>query len=271
MKIERLALAIAAACAIGTASARAGTPDDAAAQGRVRAEGAVQLRETLEATYPATRFGEVRPSVIEGLYEVELGKNLAYIEPSGRYFFFGHVYDMQRQVDLTADRKAAQAASGQRFALDGLDQDTFIARAAAPGKPTVTVFSDPLCGFCKSLEQTLALAPEIGVRIALLPYQPGAAGVAQRIWCAPDPGAAWNAYMLENIAPPLARPDCDTGAIARNAEVARRAGIAGTPTLVAPDGRMQAGAMDLAALNNWLDAAPPAADAAVITDLETSR
>lgn len=227
-------------------------------------DGAAQLRAALQEAYPATTFGEVRPSVIAGLYEVELGRNLAYIEPQGRYFFFGHIYDMQRQVDLTADRLTERDEAAQAFALDALPaSDTLLIRAAASGQPTVTVFSDPLCGFCKALEQTLVLAPEIGVRIAPLAFQPGSDAVTRRIWCAADPGAAWRDYMLEGTPPPLAGADCDSGVIERNAQLAKRAGISGTPTIIAPDGRMQAGALELAALRNWLSPTT-----AVLTDIQ---
>lgn len=212
------------------------------------------LREKLIAAYPATKFGEVRPTVVTGLYEVELGKNLAYIEPSGRYFFFGHIYDMHDQADLTADRMSEHARNSIFADRDVLAQlDTFLIRE---GEPMLTVFSDPLCSFCKSFERTLESLPEIGVRIAVLAYQPGSEGIAHRILCAPDPAAAWQAWMLADTTPPAlaaAGSECDLKTIERNEVLARKLDVVGTPTLITEDGRMQSGAIEVQALKTWLE------------------
>ncbi|WP_068637789.1 DsbC family protein [Thauera butanivorans] len=244
------------AFALGAALALAGSAH--------ASDSTAQLRARLAEAYPATQFGEVRPSVIDGLYEVELGRNLAYIEPSGRYFFFGHIYDMHEQVDLTADRKTEHARNSTRADLAVLSQaDTFVIQ---PGTPMVTVFSDPLCGFCKSLEKTLATVPGIGIQIAMLTWQPGSDGIAHRIGCAPDPATAWRAWMREEAAPAPVAGHCDESAPARNEDIARRLGIAGTPTLVTDDGRMQAGAIEAGALTAWLSQ-----PATALSDMETPQ
>ena len=59
----------------------------------------------LQALYPSTRFGEIRPTPWPGVFEVAMGANLAYVDASGQYFLFGHLYDMKAQRDLTAERK----------------------------------------------------------------------------------------------------------------------------------------------------------------------
>src|SRR5262245_56967662 len=59
----------------------------------------------LHSLYPATRFGSVTSTPWTGVYEVSMGANLAYVDESGRFFLFGHLFDMSNQRDLTAERK----------------------------------------------------------------------------------------------------------------------------------------------------------------------
>lgn len=62
------------------------------------------LEKKLQESYPSTRFTEVRKSPIEGLFEVDMGKNIGYTNSEGRFFVFGHVFDMNTQQDLTQQR-----------------------------------------------------------------------------------------------------------------------------------------------------------------------
>ena len=213
-------------------------------------DGAADLREKLQAAYPSTNFGAIGTSVIPGLYEVRLGRNIAYVEAGGRFFFFGHIYDMQAQSDVTAARKEALARID--VAELPLDDGFVSATGTGPSPRAVVLFTDPLCPYCKTLEQTLKSRSDLTVRVYLLPLQVGSSGVAARIWCAPDRASAWNAYMHADVAPAPVSLDCDTGALERNSALAKRLGIAGTPTLISEDGRIQPGALSAEALNAWL-------------------
>jgi thiol:disulfide interchange protein DsbC len=66
---------------------------------------AIAMGNRLQALYPSTRFGAVNPTPWPGVFEVVMGTNLAYVDQSGQYFLFGHLYDMKSQRDLTAERK----------------------------------------------------------------------------------------------------------------------------------------------------------------------
>ena len=45
-----------------------------------------------QALYPSTRFGSIHPTAWPGVFEVAMGANLAYVDATGRYFLFGHLY-----------------------------------------------------------------------------------------------------------------------------------------------------------------------------------
>ena len=96
-----LATAIALPCAAQpttlAATAATAAPDTSVA--------ASAMGSRLQALYPSTRFGAVNPTPWLGVFEVVIGTNLAYVDQSGQYFLFGHLYDMKSQRDLTAERK----------------------------------------------------------------------------------------------------------------------------------------------------------------------
>jgi thiol:disulfide interchange protein DsbC len=214
----------------------------------------------LRKSYPGTRFDTIRSSEISGLYEVAMGRTLAYVEPQGRYFLFGHLYDLPGNVDLTADRasRLQSVAAGTLPPADG-----FTIRRSPTPTYRVSVFSDPQCGYCRTLETTLASLPDVEVTIYLLPLLPGSEERAASVWCAPDRVQAWQSMM--QAAPGVSaaqRPPkqaksatpCDTSVFARNKALATQLGIRGTPALIADDGRMQPGAMHRTDLLAWLSA-----------------
>ena len=83
------------------------------------------VSDRLKSLYPATQFGAVSPTPWEGVFEVAMGSNLAYVDASGHFFLFGHLYDMRAQRDLTAERRdqltrlicLSKAGSASRIAL----------------------------------------------------------------------------------------------------------------------------------------------------------
>lgn len=208
----------------------------------------------LRKRYPATRFDAVRASEIGGLYEVVMGRNIAYVEPQGRYFVFGHIYDLPANTDLTASRVSTlqAVAPGRLPAADGIvirrsDQPTY----------RLSVFSDPACGYCRLLEKTLASLPDIEVTVYLLPLQEGSEEQASQVWCAADRSQAWQARMLASSPADTSVPaTCDTSVFARNRALAAQLGIHGTPAIISSDGRMQSGALDRVALMAWLSLNP---------------
>src|SRR5262245_58600789 len=101
--------------------------------------GALEAR--LKALYPGTEVTEVAPSALSGLWEVVLGRNVAYTDATGRYFLFGHLYDMSAQRDLTAERQE----SLQRIDFSSLPLEDAIKTVRGKGSRVMAVFSDPDC------------------------------------------------------------------------------------------------------------------------------
>jgi thiol:disulfide interchange protein DsbC len=62
------------------------------------------------------------------------------------------------------------------------------------------------------------------------------------IWCAKEPAASWRAWMLDAVSPPKTFK-CDSAAIDRNLEFARKQRINGTPAVFFADGTRKPGAI----------------------------
>jgi thiol:disulfide interchange protein DsbC len=226
MRIPQLvALALLALHASAWATDR---PDDPVAR----------IEATLKATYPATEFRDIRATPLPGIYEVTMGRNVAYVGTDARHFLFGHLYDMQTQKDLTAER----LEQARRIDFASLPLGDAIETVRGDGSRRLAVFSDPDCPYCRKLEQALAKLDNVTIHTFLYPLDelhPEARAKAIAVWCAQDRAAAWKALMVDGKMPRSA--DC-THPIDRNIALARKLGVDGTPILFDAQGRRLAGA-----------------------------
>jgi len=211
------------------------------------------MEKKLKDMYPATRIDHVKASEIPTLYEVSMGKNAAYTDATGRYFIFGHLYDMKTQRDLTAERLEKQ----QRIDFAQLPLTDAIKTVRGKGERILVVFSDPDCPYCKRLETELEKLDNITLYTFPYPLEglhPDATSKAVAVWCASDRAHAWADLMKTGIVP--ASKKCDNP-IERNVQLAQRLGINGTPTILAADGRMLPGAASSERIEQWLAESRP--------------
>jgi thiol:disulfide interchange protein DsbC len=155
------------------------------------------IAERLQSLYPATRFGEVNTTPWPGVFEVIMGANLAYVDESGQYFLFGHLFDMKAQRDLTAERKDAQT----RVDFAALPLTDAVKDVRGNGARTLAIFSDPDCPYCLKLETEIKSLTDVTIYTFLMPIaslHPGARSKAIAVWCSRDRIAAWHALMLRD-------------------------------------------------------------------------
>jgi thiol:disulfide interchange protein DsbC len=208
------------------------------------------MRTTLQQAYPSTTFGKIESTVIPGVFEVQMGKNIGYSDATGRYFIFGNLFDMKTQTDMTAQKR--ELAS--RIQWDTLPLKDAIKVVKGNGKRVFAVFSDPDCPFCKRLESTLSMVDDYTMYVFLFPIEslhPDAKLKSDRIWCAQSPSKAWKAWNTAGDLAPKSTKECNTP-IERNIKLAGELGISGTPALISKNGVLSAGALPLERLEDFL-------------------
>lgn len=264
--MKKLAVALALASCSLAAFAQAESPAPEVAQAPVAATAPaataaaaapaadieiMTVLNTLKGKYPSTNFTNVERAPIDGLYEITMGKNIAYTDATGRYLLFGSVYDMQTRKDLTAPKRAAaEKIDVSKFPL----ADAFT-RVKGNGSRKLYLFSDPDCPFCKTLESdVLAKIDNVTIYTFMYPLDslhPQARAKAESVWCLPEAGraAAWEA-LAQGTQPPAKK--CDNP-IERNIALAESIGFQGTPAMVSEDGRKLPGLVPLARLESFLN------------------
>lgn len=210
------------------------------------------VKSALEARYPATTFTDVKPTPIHGLYEVVMGRNIAYTDAVGKYMLFGHMFDMKEQKDITAD----EIASINKVDVTQLSTADAIKTVHGKGARVLYVFSDPECPYCKKLEPELAKIDNVTIYTFMFPLEslhPGTSDLSKKIWCAKNPSAAWASFMSTgNLSKDAEQSkDCKTP-IERNAQKGQQLGINGTPTLIFSNGMLAPGALPAAEIEKNL-------------------
>lgn len=219
------------------------------------------IAERLQTLYPATRFGAVNTTPWPGVFEVVMGANLAYVDETGQYFLFGHLYDMKAQRDLTVEHKDSLT----RVDFQSLPLADAVKEVRGTGARTLAIFSDPDCPYCRRLEAEIRSLTDVTIYTFLMPIaslHPEARGKAIAVWCSKDRVAAWHALMWRDET--ISAIECPHP-VDRNVALGERLGISGTPTLVAADGRVLPGAASSAQIEAWLARSTVSAEGAAST------
>lgn len=244
-----------AVLAFAHGAALAQTPGTAAQLDTAQDPGSTAVQKTLRLLYPKTRFDRVGPTPLPGVHEVVMGRNVAFVDASGRYFIFGRLFDMEAQEDITSVPESGEPRASARIDFGALPLDSAIKTVKGKGSRVLAVFSDPDCPYCRKLEQELEKVDDVTVYTFLMPLQqlhPEARAKADAVWCAKNRAAAWKALMVTGKPPAPSTRGCEAPH-ALVMPLAERMGITGTPFLIAGDGRTLPGAVSADRLNAWLD------------------
>lgn len=242
MKTTRLIASLLATAFIAGTAFAAGDPLKEAA-----------VLANLKQKYPSTVIKSVSMTNLPGIFEVVMGKNVAYVEETGRYFLFGHLFDMQTQTDLTEGKIVSDQV--KRIDFNKLPFQDAIKIVRGDGSRKLAIFSDPDCPYCKQLENNTAGVTNVTIYLFMFPIDqlhPQAKAKSVAVWCAKDRAKAWEGLVRNNEKP---TGQCDNP-IDRNVALAESLGINGTPTLIFSDGALIPGAPSAAKLEQLLKSLP---------------
>ncbi|WP_305908333.1 DsbC family protein [Methylomarinum sp. Ch1-1] len=149
------------------------------------------IRQALGVSMPALEIDAVKPSEIDGLYEVTVGSNIFYVSDDGKYLVQGHVIDIAARKDLTENKLAGNRVA----AIEELGEEQTIIFKPENSRYKVSVFTDIDCGYCRKLHSELDQYMAEGITIQYLFFPRAGKGSdsykkAISVWCADDRNAA---------------------------------------------------------------------------------
>ena len=213
------------------------------------------IRKNLADRLPTLpKIDEVSRTPMPGVFEVRFGgTEILYTDANGDHVLAGAaLIDTKTRTDLTEARiNKLQAVDFDKLPL----KDALVFKQGN-GARRMAVFADPNCGFCKRFERDIAGMKDITIYAFLVPILGADSATKSRdIWCAKDAGRAWRAWMIDNAMPAKSAPACDSAAIERNLDFAKKNRINGTPVTFFEDGSRKVGALSVEALDKLLTAA----------------
>ncbi len=193
-----------------------------------------RIEAALAKAFQGAKPDSVRPSPINGVYEVVYGPKIYYISADGRFLLNGSIYDLNTRVNITARRTAAVRSK----AFDKLGEKNMIVFRAPHQKHVITVFTDIDCPYCRLMHSKIDkyLKEGITVRYLLFPR----AGVnsesyrkAVSVWCARDKNRA---FTQAKAGQPV-KPRTCANPVRRHMLMGKMMNVTGTPTIIREDGK----------------------------------
>ncbi len=212
-----------------------------------------QLKQDLEARVGA-KIDSVTPMKIAQLYEIRIGEDVFYTDPTGNYLFIGNIVDSRTRDNLTRARvEAIKEASLPQWKFAELPLDTAVKIVRGNGKKAVAIFEDPNCGYCKKLEKSILDIGDVTVYVFLYPVLgPDSLVKSKQIWCSPNRAKAWTEWMQNATA--LAGDGACSTPIDKTLELGKKLKVDGTPTLFFSNNKRVEGAIGASDLQKFLQA-----------------
>lgn len=191
-------------------------------------------RSAIASKFPGVKAEDVRKSPIDGMYEVRMGADTAYVSADGRYVISGDLYEIDSRINLTEQGRSKARSS----ALAKLDERDTIVFAPASAKHTITVFTDVDCGYCRKLHSEIDQLTKLGVRVRYAAYPRSGPGSPdwkkmEAVWCAKDRKTALTKAKLGQD---VKSPNCGATPVAEQYALGEAMGVRGTPAIFTKDG-----------------------------------
>ena len=211
---------------------------------------------------PGTKIDAIRVSPVVGLFEVQIGTQLLYVNEAATYLIQGNLVNLESGRNTTQERSEALIADLEKVVMPVLWSHDALQDAVklvkGNGARKVVVFEDPYCGYCKKLRQSFAEMSDITVYTFMVAaLSPDSANKARDLWCSADRTKAYDDWMVRSKAPVAADKSC-ADPVKRVADLAKRLGVGPVPHVVFSDGTKNLGYLASADLGKRLLTVKPA-------------
>lgn len=212
--------------------------------------GEAEVKKAAEAFFDGrAKVDAVRKTGVMGLYEVQIGSDVLYMDEKGQYAFFGEVVDTKSRINLTEERKNKLS----QIKFSDLPLNMAIKHVRGNGKRVFASFEDPNCGYCKKFaRETQGLTD---VTMYIFPYPilgPDSNEKTKNVLCSADPLKTWNDWMINGVVPPLTSK-CNVD-VDKYVALGQKLNVRGTPNFFLSDGSRIPGAVPQAQLEARLNA-----------------
>ena len=229
------------ACVLMLGLLSAAFPYASPAQQPVAATPAAKADPRLEiaSKIPGTRPDDLRPSPIQGVYELTRGADIAYVSSDGKYAISGDLYDLAANDNLTEQHRRETRAK----LIGAVPESDMLIFGPKDPKYTVTVFTDVDCAYCRRLHSQIAEYNRLGIRVRYLFYPRSGPNTeswtkAEEVWCSDNRN---DALTRAKLGEELKAKPCANNPVARHYALGRDFDIRGTPAILMPDGEMLPG------------------------------
>jgi thiol:disulfide interchange protein DsbC len=206
-----------------------------------------------EANKLLANIGEVKSvkqSTAKGLFELVIEgqgqKALIYVDYSKKHIIPGPVFDIATRKPITEPIRNTPPPPA-KIDPTTIPLDNSVLMGNPKGTKKLFVFTDPDCPYCSKLhvelKKLVTMDPDVLVYVKMYPLQmhPQAYDKARAILTAKNPSEALD-KAFSGAALPIPGGDGGKAAVDQTLKFANGIGVNSTPTLVFPDGRIEAGA-----------------------------
>ena len=238
-----LLVAVAQAQTATSAPVAVATPAAPVAAQAVSPAAQKMVRAAVTGLAPGAQVESVEVAPLPGFYQVIASGQLLYVSTDGRYMLNGDVLDLKAKQNVTE----AAWAKFRKHELAQVPASERIVYAPKHPRYTISVFTDVNCSFCQALHKHMTALNAAGIAVEYLAWpREGLTTTSGRptptytemvsVWCASDRKAAFDAAMGGHV-----QSATCTNPVKAEFELGRRLGVAGTPSVIGPDGRVLGG------------------------------
>ena len=216
---------------------------------------AARARDALQTLDPGMPIERIADAPMPGFQAAIIGGQVVYVSDDGKYLLQGTLYDIAGRRDLGEEAMKDLRVELMRD-MPLSDRIVF-----APKDPdyTVTVFTDVECGYCRKLHSEIAEINKQGIAVQYVAFpRMGLASEDYKqmvsVWCAADPKTALTDAKSDR---PVPARSCKSP-VDMQYDIGQRAGLTGTPMVLADDGTQLGGYVPPARLRELLDKLEPA-------------